>query len=97
MRACDFHNIESNRDVAADALGTDRKPVYRAPTNTLATFGKGYFDQWYHDVQGINLAVTYPLTLSLTSDGSYEYDGRKKSRVKSIFTRFTLRSSAPSP
>jgi fibro-slime domain-containing protein len=77
----DFHNIECDRDVAASTLGDDGKPVYQTPTNTLPTFGKAVFDQWYRDVPGTNIAVDYPLTLTATSDGLYEYDSRKTGTV----------------
>lgn len=73
----DFHNIECDRDVVASLLGSDRKPVYRAPTNALPTFGKEYFDQWYRDVPGVNVDVSYPLILTRNADGEYEYDCRK--------------------
>jgi len=76
-----FHNTQLNNselDVVASSLGTDGKPVYRTPTNNLPTFGTKYFDQWYHDVPGTNVSVSYPinLTANLTanSDGLLAYD-----------------------
>jgi fibro-slime domain-containing protein len=76
-----FHNLESDRDVAASALGSDSKPVYQSPTNALPTFGQASFDQWYRDVPGTNVTVVYPLPFSPTGDGSYEYDSRKNGMV----------------
>jgi fibro-slime domain-containing protein len=74
----DFHNsnIVSERSVVAAALGSDGRPVYRAPTNSVQTFGKTYFDQWYRDVVGTNIDVHYPISLSATADGDYQYDSR---------------------
>jgi fibro-slime domain-containing protein len=74
----DFHNsnIVSERSVAAAALGSDGRPVYRAPTNTVQTFGKTFFDQWYRDVPGTNIDVHYPITLSPIANGLYQYDSR---------------------
>ena len=50
---------------------------HRTPTNTTATFGKKFFDQWYRDVPGTNVPLAYPLIVTLTSDGQYEYDSEK--------------------
>jgi fibro-slime domain-containing protein len=77
----DFHNVECDRDIVARALGSDRKPVYQVHTYPLPTFGKAYFDQWYHDAPGTNISVTYPLTLTPTADGQKEYDSRKSGTV----------------
>jgi fibro-slime domain-containing protein len=73
----DFDNVIAEQSVVASVLGDDRKPVYQVPTNTTPTFGKQFFDQWYHDVPGTNFGISYPLTLTLTAEGQYEYDSRK--------------------
>jgi len=72
-----FDNGPSERGVVEGHLGSDGRPVYHAPTSTLPTFGRAYFDQWYRDIPDTNVSVVYPLTLTLTSDGQYEYDSRK--------------------
>jgi fibro-slime domain-containing protein len=72
-----FENGNTEKSVVATALGADGKPVYKAPSNTLPTFGKALFDQWYNDTPGTNYGVFYPLPVSLTSDGQYEYDSEK--------------------
>lgn len=77
----DFHNIESDRDIVAQKLGSDAKPVYQVHAYPLPTFGKTYFDQWYRDVPGTNVSVAYPLPLTPVSDGQYEYDCRKTGTV----------------
>jgi fibro-slime domain-containing protein len=72
-----FHNNQmrtSELEVVAGVLGTDGKPVYKTPANNVPTFGKQYFDQWYRDVPGTNIAVSYPITLITNSDGLLAYD-----------------------
>lgn len=75
----DFHNgaVVSELNVVTNVLGSDGKPTYQTPTNTIKTFGKTYFDQWYNDVPGTNVRVEFPLTLTMTADGLYEYDSQK--------------------
>ena len=34
------------------------------------------FDQWYHDVPGVNLSMTITLVLNLQADGTYVYDDK---------------------
>ena len=72
-----FDNIDSEKSVVSDVLGDDRKPVYRTPNNTDATFGEQLFNQWYRDTPGTNFGVVYPLPLALAPDGQYEYDSQK--------------------
>ncbi len=63
----------SPRGVVEALLGVDRKPVYAgtdaAPLET--TTGKTTFDQWYRDVEGVNLRFDQTLTLTQQTDGSY--------------------------
>ena len=72
-----FDNVPSEKSVVAELLGPDAKPVYRAPTNTDPTFGSGYFDQWYRDVPGSNIAVPFPLPIAIDDQGFYGYDSQK--------------------
>jgi len=88
-----FDNQDSERSVVAAALGDDSKPVYKAPSNAIQTFGKVLFDQWYNDTAGTNYSVTYPLPVSLTSDGLYQFDsqkfgptGRYMGAIRRVFT-----------
>jgi choice-of-anchor C domain-containing protein len=63
--------------VRAD-LGADGKPVY-AGTDAAPrpmTTGQTRFDQWYRDVEGVNLSTTYDLVLQRQSDGTYVYDNQ---------------------
>jgi fibro-slime domain-containing protein len=76
-----FVNGDSEDSVVESALGPDAKPVYRAPTNALPTFGPELFDQWYRDVPGTNYRMTYPLPLTRTAEGGYEFDSTKTGQV----------------
>jgi fibro-slime domain-containing protein len=66
--------------IVQEALGADSKPVYKGGSNgvTVTTHGKTAFDQWYHDVPGINIRFEIPLPLSLISaaQGTYGYDSQ---------------------
>jgi fibro-slime domain-containing protein len=45
-----------DRGIVADTLGSDGKPVYANPNGTTpTTHGKDMFDQWYRDVDGVNM------------------------------------------
>jgi fibro-slime domain-containing protein len=79
----DFDNppMASEHGVVADTLGADGKPVYQAPPSNVTTYGKTFFDQWYRDTPGTNVTVVYPLALTLTSDGQYEYDSEKSGTI----------------
>ena len=74
----DFENaLGDDRGIVASTLGADRKPVYKNATGqTATTHGKTYFDQWYNDVSGVNIKVSYPVTLTRNADGTYGYDSR---------------------
>ncbi len=70
----DFHDshpdfeaaIGDDRGIVAPLLGLDDEPVYAGPTPT--THGRVAFDQWYHDVDGVNLSTSIDLTLAPTDD-----------------------------
>lgn len=72
----DFHDTHpdmelplfgDDRGLVAPALGADRRPSYAPAGATLTTRGRASFDQWFHDVPGVNLAL--PLELSLRRQG----------------------------
>lgn len=66
-----------DKEIVADQLGSDHKPVYKnASGTTLTTHGKAYFDKWYRTVSGTNIAQAIPLTLTKNADGAYEYDSQ---------------------
>jgi fibro-slime domain-containing protein len=65
-------------DIVADILGSDDKPVYKNPTGqTRTTSGERAFDQWYRDVPGTNVQVTYPLVLRARTEGGHEFDSEQ--------------------
>ncbi len=65
----DFNGV--NLGIVKDELGADKKPVYNGGVTTT---GAANFNQWYNDVDGINLST--PFSIELTdpdSDGIYTY------------------------
>ncbi len=75
----DFENVVAGDHgaIVASVLGADHKPVYKNTAGTtVTTHGKKYFDQWYNDVPGTNVAVQYPLTLTMGAQGTYGYDSQ---------------------
>jgi fibro-slime domain-containing protein len=56
--------LGDDHGIVQKALGIDGKPVYAGMPSTPTTTGKLEFDQWFHDVVGINLSTPYTLTLS---------------------------------
>ncbi len=51
------------RGLVATALGADDKPVYLPAGPTVTTSGKANFDQWFRDVDGVNLSTEAEVTL----------------------------------
>jgi fibro-slime domain-containing protein len=73
----DFENVEGvDPGIVQSTLGVDGKPVYAGRMGNPTTHGKWYFDQWYRDVAGTNIAIPYTLTLAETSPGIYTYSNR---------------------
>jgi fibro-slime domain-containing protein len=64
----DFENPTMGEDpgIVEQEIGEDGKPVYAGGT-AGTTNGEEYFDEWYNDVEGINLSM--PLTIELVNDG----------------------------
>jgi fibro-slime domain-containing protein len=57
-----------DRGIVATTLGDDGKPVYANPSGTTkTTSGQANFDQWYRDVDGVNM--TYILGLHFVPNG----------------------------
>jgi len=56
-------------------LGPDGKPMYIGrPEGTLTTTGPENFDQWYRDVDGVNLPFEHTIQLSSNKEGVYSYE-----------------------
>jgi fibro-slime domain-containing protein len=73
----DFEHFTSGvvTGIVASQLGADKKPVYAHDGPTSATTGKAEFDQWYRDVDGVNIRI--PITIQFMEDassGAYVYD-----------------------
>jgi fibro-slime domain-containing protein len=67
-------NIGSMRGLVEDRLGTDFKPVYAPDGATSVTAGQAEFDQWYRDVDGINMRFEISIPLTETSPGIFVFD-----------------------
>jgi fibro-slime domain-containing protein len=78
----DFHSshpdfekfLGDDRGIVKDDLGADQKPVYAGAPTTPTTTGKANFDQWYRDVDGVNLAFPYDFTLGKGAGDVYTYE-----------------------
>lgn len=69
-------NISDDRGLVSSYLGFDGKPVYIGGNGTITTNGEEAFNQWYNDVDGVNMKTYKTITLdnTLTSDPSvYTY------------------------
>ena len=73
--------VTDDRAIVATMVGGDSKPVYAPGPNgmTPTTTGQANFDQWYRDVDGVNIHidVTIPLTPDPTRAGVFVYDNDK--------------------
>ncbi len=73
----DFQDdISTDRGIVGTTIGDDRKPVYAGGTGTRTTSGAANFDQWYNDVPGVNLSVSYDLVLTDIGGGLYLYQDK---------------------
>jgi len=70
-------NVTSQKGIVQSLLGADHKPVYAPAGATAATTSKANFDQWYRDVDGVNMRfddVVLPLTQDPARPEVYVYD-----------------------
>lgn len=58
--------IATEHGLVESTLGSDGKPVYAGGTGTATTHGAESFNQWYNDVDGVNLSTSYTITLDNT-------------------------------
>lgn len=71
----DFESYEGERKgLVAFELGADRKPVYAPSGGTEVSTGKAEFDQWYRDVDGVNINVPTVIEFKEASEGVFVYD-----------------------
>ena len=68
--------IVDDKGMVTTTLGADSKPVYASSSTTPTTTGKDNFDQWYRDVDGVNVHVdtSIPLTEDPARPGVFVYD-----------------------
>lgn len=63
------HSPADDRGIVLDTLGSDGKPVYgNHPNGTVTTHGADDFNQWYNDVDGVN--IPYVVALHFVQSGS---------------------------
>ncbi len=74
-------DVERPQNEQGDDLGivqavlrSDQKPVYAPAANSKTTHGKTAFDQWYHDVPGVNVSQLLTLNLVSGPGGISTYD-----------------------
>ena len=67
--------VATDKGIVARMLGPDMKPVYAGGTAGTTT-GQANFDQWYRDVDGVNLRfeITIPITQDPARPGVYVFD-----------------------
>lgn len=66
--------LGSLRGIVEDELGADGLPVYAHDGPTAVTTGPEEFDQWYRDVDGVNMRFMMPLPLTEGPVGVFTYD-----------------------
>jgi fibro-slime domain-containing protein len=70
----DFENpgerMGGEKGIVAATLGADRKPVYPHAGSTKTVLSAASFDQWYRDVDGVNMTFSELLPLTETPAGS---------------------------
>ncbi|CAH0992514.1 hypothetical protein SIN8267_02646 [Sinobacterium norvegicum] len=54
-------------------LGSDGRPVYASDSDTETTTGKYNFDQWYRNVEQVNIAIPLSLQLTEIAPNVWEY------------------------
>jgi fibro-slime domain-containing protein len=67
-------NIADDRGLVQTDLGADGKPVFAPAGATSTVSGSVSFDQWYRNVDGVNMAFSQPIPLAETSPGVFVYD-----------------------
>lgn len=64
---------EGLKGIVEAALGPDHKPVYASDGATAHTTGPAEFDQWYRDVDGVNIPIEFTINPTITPDGLLTY------------------------
>lgn len=56
------------------SIGPERKPSYAGTNGTVSTTGTSNFDQWFRDVDGVNMSQDLRLDLVASGNGTFVYD-----------------------
>jgi fibro-slime domain-containing protein len=70
-------DIEDDRGIVEEMLGSDGKPVYAASGPTVTVSGRESFDQWYRDVPGVNITITQTFPLTEGPPGTFTFDDQE--------------------
>jgi fibro-slime domain-containing protein len=72
------HDGVAETGIVASVLGADDKPVYAHAGPTATVSGPETFNEWYNDVDGVNISTSIPIPLMQSSaqKGVYTYDNR---------------------
>ncbi|WP_437586426.1 fibro-slime domain-containing protein [Sorangium sp. So ce1000] len=57
-------------------LGQDQKPIYAHEGGTEHTTGPDEFNQWYRDVDGVNMPIQFTITPEVGANGIATYENR---------------------
>lgn len=85
------YRIGTDRGIVTETTGTVRKPVYAYPpgASSSTTNGVDFFDQWYRDVEGVNLTTDLEPTLvpnpTLSTEFLNSYPTRRFTDTDSMF------------
>lgn len=67
--------IAGEKGIVLEDLGLpDRKPVYSGSATLQTTHTQADFDQWYRDVEGVNMAYDFAIAFSAGQNGRAVYD-----------------------
>jgi fibro-slime domain-containing protein len=85
-----------DHDIVAETLGADQTPDYlNATGSSWTTHGAEAFHAWFHDVDGTNVRVEYPITLADDGKGNYGYDSQQSGTPLSAGGRTTKKMFFP--
>ncbi len=74
-----FSGDDASEGIVQDALDANHKPIYKPVGPLTSMYGQqttdqAHYDQWYRDVDGVNMPVEFTLTLMPSGNGISSYD-----------------------